>query len=41
MRAPARYFRKIVSGERTGGAMYRAGREKGNIGLFQIRGKLG
>jgi len=37
----ARYFRKIVSGERTGGAMYRAGREKGNIGLFQIRGKLG
>lgn len=37
----ARYFRKIVSGERTGGAMYRAGREKGNIGLFQLRTKMG
>lgn len=37
----ARYFRKIVSGERTGGAMYRAGREHGTVGIFQIKSKIG
>lgn len=38
--AASRYFRKIRSGERTGGAMYRAGRETGTIGLYQIRARL-
>jgi len=40
----ARYFRKIRSGERTGGAMYRQGTEEGpgrNIGLFQIKTQIG
>lgn len=34
----ARYFRKIKSGERTGGAMYREG--KVHQGLFQLRAKF-
>lgn len=37
----ARYFRKIRSGERTGGAMYEQGRAKGTLGSFQFRIKLG
>lgn len=36
----ARYFRKIKSGERTGGAMYEEGRSKGTIGSFQFRIKM-
>lgn len=35
----ARYFRKIRSGERTGGAMYREGEVK--QGMFQLRAKFG
>lgn len=40
----ARYFRKIRSGERTGGAMYKAGSQHGpgrNVGLFQLHAKIG
>lgn len=37
----ARYFRKIKSGERTGGAMYQAGVQKQVIGNWQFRVKLG
>lgn len=38
----ARYFRKIKTGERTGGAMYREGAQtKGTLGGFQFRVKLG
>lgn len=36
----ARYFRKIKTGERTGGAMYRAGTQEKpgrNIGLYQFK----
>ncbi len=36
----ARYFRKIKTGERTGGAMYREGRQKGTLGSFQFRIKI-
>ncbi len=40
----SRYFRKIRSGERTGGSMYRQGTEEGpgrNVGLFQLRTRIG
>ena len=33
----ARYFRKIRDRERTGGAMFRAGEEKGVVGLYQVQ----
>lgn len=36
----ARYFRKIKTGERTGGAMYEEGRSRGTIGSFQFRVKM-
>lgn len=36
----ARYFRKIKSGERTGGAMYEEGRQRGTLGSFQFRIKM-
>jgi hypothetical protein len=36
----ARYFRKIKSGERTGGSMYEEGRSKGTIGSFQFRVRM-
>lgn len=37
----ARYFRKIKTGERSGGAMYRAGEEPKFKGLFQVRLRYG
>lgn len=37
----ARYFRKIKTGERSGGAMYRAGSQDKIKGLFQLRWKRG
>lgn len=40
----ARYFRKVKSGERTGGTMYRAGSQDKpgrSVGLFQVKLQLG
>jgi len=39
-KSAARYFRKVKSGQRTGGAMYRESAAKSKAGLFQAKLKL-